>query len=188
MATGTVSSSGGRRSRTDRNHLCPTPFPRLCCSWEALLGASRALGTDPGNQQNAGTPGLCGPGKELPTTLSARKTRRHVLSGAPVWRPCRLSADVVKPQWRCQPFQQPDSLVTVPPWGPPTTDLPSEPGAGYSCSRLLEISIRITSLLPARGRGRARPRVSEALTSLTRTVNSSAFHLDRCQQEEKINL
>ena len=41
--------------------------------------------------------------------------------------------------------------------GAPTTDLLSEPGAGYSCSRLLEISIRITSLLPARGRGRAGP-------------------------------
>ena len=41
--------------------------------------------------------------------------------------------------------------------GVPTADLLSEPGAGYSCSRLLEISIRITSLLPAGGRGRAGP-------------------------------
>ena len=120
-------------------------------------GCPGPWGTDPGNQQKAGTPGLCGPGKELPTTLSARKTRQHVLSGAPVWGPCRLPADAVKPQWRCQPLQWPDSLVTAPPWGPTTTDLLSEPGAGYSCSRLLEISIRITSLLPARGRGRARP-------------------------------
>lgn len=40
--------------------------------------------------------------------------------------------------------------VTVAPPGPSPSDLLSEPGAGYSCRRLLEISIRITSLLPSR--------------------------------------
>ena len=104
---GTVSSSGGWRSRTDRNYLSPTPSPHLCCGWEALLGASRALGTDPGHHQDS-----VGRVRSSPP-LSTRKTRRHVLSGAPVRRPCHPPADAVKPPWRCRPLQQPDSPVEV---------------------------------------------------------------------------
>ena len=102
----TVLSSRGRQSRTDRNHLSPAPSPHLCCGWEALLGASRALGTDSGHHQDS-----VGRVRSSPPP-SARKTRQHVLSAAPVLRPSHPPADAVKLPWRCRPLQQPDSLVT----------------------------------------------------------------------------
>ena len=74
----------------------PTPSP----------APSTALGMDPGHHQDS-----VGRVRSSPPP-SARKIGWHVFSGAPVWGPCHPSADAMKPPWRCQPLQRPNSLVT----------------------------------------------------------------------------
>lgn len=68
---------------------------------------------------------------------------------------CHPPADAVMVPWTSTaPLTRPGLTVTAPStWNHSTLILPLEPQSrGYSCSRLLEISIRITSLLPARAR------------------------------------